>query len=390
MKKIVIVTPYFAPAWAYGGPPKVLYNLAESLIQKKYHVKVITTDAKDSNRNPQLFEEKTGVKIYRFRNISNALAYKSKLFIIPRLLSKTKHILDPADLVLFSDLRTFINWQLFPYLVTKKIPYGVFAYGQIPYDKGMKAIVKRIFDKLWVKDFIAKASYRFAQTEHEREMYSQFFDIPLNRIMLLPLPIKTFGNNINNQKLADFRKKYHIKTTDKVLLFVGRLNYLKGIDLLIKAVIPLLRKNNQLKLMVVGRDDGIEADLKSLVPNDLVEKVIFTGPLYNDDALSAYKSSTCFVFTPRYYEETSVAALDALSYGIPVIVTRQSDIPGLEKYGAGLVIKNTSDTIQEGVISLLGRVERGPDKIKKQCLSLIEDIYKSDKVTDKLLGYIQT
>ena len=47
--KILIITPYFEPAWAYGGPPKVLSDLSKYLIKKGHQVTVYTTDVLDKN-----------------------------------------------------------------------------------------------------------------------------------------------------------------------------------------------------------------------------------------------------------------------------------------------------------------------------------------------------
>ncbi|MEM4270770.1 MAG: hypothetical protein QXO70_01595, partial [Candidatus Pacearchaeota archaeon] len=166
VKNIIFVTPYFAPAWSYGGPPKVLYILARELRRKGKEVKVITTDALDAKRNNCLREDFEGVQVFRFKTVSNTLAYKFKIFIVPNFLERVKKILEEGEIILFSEIRSIINWQIYPYLVKRKIPYGIFAFGTIPYGCGLKAFIKKIFDKWWVKDFVKRASFYFAQTEH--------------------------------------------------------------------------------------------------------------------------------------------------------------------------------------------------------------------------------
>lgn len=388
VKNITFVSQYFAPAWAYGGPPKVFYLLAKELIKKEKNVRVITSDALNNKRNDLLFEKMDGIEVYRFKTISNLLAYKLKIFAVPNILDKVKKILDHSDIVLFSDLRVILNWQLYGYLLKKDIPYGIFPFGEIPYGSGLKAAIKKIFDGWWTRNFVKKASFRFAQTEHEREMFRQFFNIPLARTQLLPLPVEEKQHVTDVNLLKSFRSRWNIDEDDKVLLFLGRLHYLKGVDILIRAVEPLLKNDKRLKLLIVGRNDGEENNLRLLVSADLNKQIIFTGPLYEKDAFCAYNISSCFVFTPRHYEETSLAALEALSLGIPVLTIYEADIPFLEKYRAGLVVKNDVFTIRQSIIEMLNKITKDKKAIHVQTKKLIKDYFLAEKIAKKLLNYL--
>jgi hypothetical protein len=170
VKNIVIVTQYFAPAWAYGGPPKELFILAKELVKQGIKVTVITSDSMDDSRNTITDEILDGIQVYRFKSLSNLLAFKYKLIIIPNIIHKVINLFDKTDLVIFSDVRAILNWQLYPYILKKNIPYGVFAFGELPVGFGKLRIIKQLFDLIWTKEFITKASYRFAQTEHEQVM----------------------------------------------------------------------------------------------------------------------------------------------------------------------------------------------------------------------------
>lgn len=390
VKNIVFVTPYFAPAWSYGGPPKVLHTLASELVRKGKKVKVITCDTQDLRRNTKLREEFDGIEVFRFQTVSNTLSYKLKLFIVPHMLSKTNEILKWADVVLFSDVRTIINWQLYPFVLSQNIPYGIFSFGEIPRGYGLRAIVKYFSDKFWVDDFVKKATFRFAQTSHEQEMYHACFDIPLDKTQLLSIPVDQEAADEKQTGLSNFKNKWQITDHDRIILFVGRLHYLKGIDIIINSVSPCLEENHSLKLMIVGRDDGEEKKLKNMINSSLRKQIIFTGPLYEKEVINAYKCASLFLFTPRFYEETSLAALMALRYGIPVITTYEAEIPYLEDYQAGFLVENNIVTIREAVIKLLKMKNNGLNSMKKQAKQLITNHFTSDKITIKLLSYIET
>lgn len=386
-KHIVIVTPYYAPAWSYGGPPKVLSTLAELLHDKGYQVNVITSDSLGEKRSKKGFELRNGVRVNRFSTISNPLSYNYKLFYIPKLWEQTQHILTKADLVLFSDVRSLLSWQLFPNLLEQKIPYGIFLFGQVERgSEGLKSWLKLIFDLLWVRKYIQKATWLFAQTDHEAKITTSILGAAPETIHLSLLPIPPLPQVTKSQRLL-FRKQHGIKETDKVILFVGRLHYLKGVDLLINAVSHLQKARKNLKLIIVGRDDGVEKELRKQVSPTLISRIIFTGPLYEADARAAYSASDIFVFTPRFYEETSTASLEALAMGIPVITTKQAEVPYLEQYKAGVIITNSKINIARAISKMLD--ENNANVRSRNARRLIKEKYLSIKVAEQLLNALE-
>lgn len=160
IKHIVIVTSYYAPAWAYGGPPVVLSTLAKELVRQGYKVSVITTDVLDEKRNKVLEERIDGVDVYRYPTISNTLAYRFKFFYSPTA-NRASNIVKTGDYILFSDLRSIFNLQLYNLVSHDNVSYGIFPFGQVSYDQGVKKVIKRIFDTWWVRDFVNGASHVF-------------------------------------------------------------------------------------------------------------------------------------------------------------------------------------------------------------------------------------
>ncbi len=388
IKNVVIISQYFSPAWSYGGPPRALFTLAKELLKQRKKVNVITTDVLDEKRNMILEETLDSIKIIRCKTISNYLSYKMKLIIAADVLEKSKEIIKQADVVLFSDVRAIINWQLYSFVYNQNIPYGIFAFGEIPHGQGFKSYVKKIMDYWWVNDFVKKATFRFAQTLHEQQMFLDYFKLSHSHTQLLPLPIELKQQKVDKKLSEYYKKKWGIKGDDQIILFVGRLHFLKGIDLLISAIMPLLRDNPHLKLLIAGRDDGEEPKLRNLVTLQFKEQIIFTGPLYEKDVACAYNLASCFVLTPRFYEETSLASLEALSYGVPVVVSKEADIPYLEEYKVGYVVDNDSDSIKKAVMRILEKVKKDKTQIRANAQKLISDKFSASTVARKLLSII--
>ena len=388
LKEITFVTQYFAPSWGYGGPPKVLYTFAKELVKLGIKINVITTDVLDEGRNKILYEVLDKIEIFRSRTLSNYAAYKTKLIYAPNILDHSKQIIDKSDLVLFSDIRAIINWQIYPYVIKHKIPYGIFAFGEIPHGYGIKSIIKKLFDEIWVDNFVKNAKWLFVQTEHEKYMYKSVFGIVKERIDLLPLPVENLPNKPSQLLIKEFKNKWDIKSDDKVIIFVGRINVLKGIDILLNSVENLLKKDKRLKLVIVGRDDGYLKTLLSSISPLLKKQIIYIGPLYNKELEIAFSVSACFVITPRIYEETSMASLQALASGLPVVVTKEAEIPYLMDYQAGYIVENNTHKVEEAVKKIIYSSDMGKNFVKSEAIKCIDDHFSAEKVTKQLLQLI--
>ena len=117
---------------------------------------------------------------------------------------------------------------------------------------------------------------------------------------------------------ADIRRQFHLSADDFVILFVGSGFRRKGLNSLIKAV--SLLKEKKVKLLVVGKDRKMPY-LKLVKKLGLENKVIFTGGLR--ETYKLYAAADIFVF-PTLYEPFGNVCLEALSSGLPLIVSRSS------------------------------------------------------------------
>lgn len=109
------------------------------------------------------------------------------------------------------------------------------------------------------------------------------------------------------------------------MLFIGRYDvYFKGLDVLLDAVTmisdDMRRKNISLTLFGTGKPQDEEALIKRIKNNKLSDIVNLNGPVFGDDKIAQYQSFDCFVQTSRS-EGQPLGVMEALSYGMPVIVT---------------------------------------------------------------------
>jgi len=122
---------------------------------------------------------------------------------------------------------------------------------------------------------------------------------------------------------------------------------------MLDVISEIINKNNKVKWVLIGRDDGYLNHINTFInKNNLCKNFIFTGPQYGDDKFQILKRASCFFLAPSHFEETSTASLEALAVGTPCVVSEQCEIPFLEEYGAGKVVKYDKTLLVKAIIDV--------------------------------------
>ena len=380
--RILQVTPYFAPAWAYGGPPRVMYDYAVGLVGRGHDVSVLTTDVLDAERRASpAFETLEGVAVHRLPNLSNSLAWKRKKYLPRGLVNRLAHEIGTYDVVHVTDTRTYLTAAAYLAARARNVPFCLSPHGSLPGSPGLRGRVKAAYDRVLVRPMLASASLLLAQTDHEARLLGEFGGSP-DAIQLLPLPLDVAAVDAGVRP-GTLRDLIGADDRQRIILFLGRIHWLKGLDVLIESVEPLLGRDNI--LVVVGRDDGQWGELARRYAAALAAGTIrFGGPLYGDDRFGAYADADVFCLTPRHWEETSVAALEAAACGTAVVVTEQSDIPGLAEAGGGYVVPLERDQIRTAVVSAL----EGTKDMGARARDHVRSQHDKNAVVERLEAYL--
>jgi glycosyltransferase involved in cell wall biosynthesis len=127
-----------------------------------------------------------------------------------------------------------------------------------------------------------------------------------------------------------FRERFGIPEEGRVILYVGRIAKSKGIETLVRAFCLLCKKRADVKLAIVGPDDGYLHVLKEMVRVlNLEGRVLFAGFLTHEEKLSAYSSADLVVY-PGIYEGFPIVPLEAAIMARPLVV---SNDPGMAFVG---------------------------------------------------------
>ena len=381
--KILQVIPYFYPAWAYGGPPRNLYGLCKELVKRGHEVTAFTTDTLDGrNRIKEKRETADGIEIRRFSNLNNWVAFRHRIFLSPGMIGAMRKDLKNYDVVHLNEVRTLQNLLAHHYARQKDVPYVVQTRGSLV-NVITKQKLKSLFDVVGGRTLLKDAARLIAVAPLEVAQYMSY-GVGEEAIDIIP-------NGIDLTEFKDlpprgnFRQKHGLDSKHKVVLFLGRLHRIKGIDLLIKSFADIAGDFSDARLVIAGPDDGYLPLLQSLVGElKLGEKVIFTGPVYGEQKLAAYVDADLYALTSSY-EVFGISILESLACGTPVIVTDRCGIADIVKDKAGLVVPYETAPLKDALRQMLGD-ERKRQQYGREGQALVRGKYGWGAIAEQTEG----
>jgi len=306
-------------------------------------------------------QESDGVTVRFFQNATPPIARPLKFFAGYEICKSLKHEIRHFDIVHLHEHRTFQNIVVHHYAKKYGVPYVLQAHGTLPRIIAKKRL-KWIYDVLFGYELLRGASRVIALSRVETEQYRKM-GVPEEKIEIIPNGIDLSEYSVLPPK-GCFKKKFGIGNNEKIVLYLGRIHRIKGIDILVKAFTDVVEKLKDVRLVVVGPDDGYLSELKALIKALKIEnRVLITGPMYGEDKLEAYVDADVYVL-PSRYETFPMGLLEAYACGKPVIA---SNLGGLKE----LLINETTGLSVE---------PRNPEELAKSILYLLNDHKAAEEI----------
>ena len=224
-----------------------------------------------------------------------------------------------------------------------------------------------------------ESSEVIVNSNYMRSELQRLFGLPYEKINVIPN-----GVNLNMydgiEKDYDFRRKYAMDN-EKIILFMGRLVYEKGIQTLIAAMPKILNHYHDAKLLIAGKGGMIDELRNQVNYLGLGNKVYFTGYLGSKDVQRMYKCADVSVF-PSTYEPFGIVALEAMLSGTPIVV---SDVGGLNEivdHGVNGMksYAGNANSLADSILTLLFD-QKLCDTVTKNAVSKVKDEYNWTKIT---------
>jgi glycosyltransferase involved in cell wall biosynthesis len=238
------------------------------------------------------------------------------------------------------------------------------------WDLTNKRLKKRVYSWLFQRRALQGAGCLRALSEQEASDYRSYG---------LKNPIAIVPNGVAPLDRVDpdaCFQKYPFLNGKKIVLFLSRIHRKKGIFELLRAWPSVVAKHGDAHLLVAGADFENDGDIARQIVQRLGTSgsVTFCGVLNGVPKLGALSASTLFCL-PSHSEGMSIAVLEALSIGLPVVITKACNVGGVGETGSGYLTAADPDELAENICAGLSLTQAGWRSMSDSARLLARDRY---------------
>jgi glycosyltransferase involved in cell wall biosynthesis len=321
-----------------GGPPIVLHGLAAAQVRAGLDVRVVATWTTDPVPGVVAELEAKGVRVTHIGPARNPMSRHPE----------TARVLD--ELVRDADVvHVHAVWEQIQHLACRAarrrgVPYVFTPHGMLDPWNRSNGYWKKWLYLLWrMRRNLERAAAIHFATDMERDAVARLRLRP-------PAIVEPFGLDAADftdlPPRGEFRARYLQVGDRKLVVFLGRLDYGKGLELLIPAFAKIAR--DDAALVIVGPDShsGYRQTVeRMIVEQTLADRVVLTGMLTGRDKLAALVDAHVMA-QPSFHENFGLAVIEGLACGTPVVVSDQVYLwPKIKEAGVGGVTRLTVDDV---------------------------------------------
>jgi len=197
--------------------------------------------------------------------------------------------------------------------------------------------------------------------QHTATTYSKISVLQDTKYMVVNNGLKDEYKKLSPSQKTSIRKRYHIKETEKVIFFSGRLDEIKGIYCLIEAFQKVIRTQPDAHLLIAGEGDFTKLLSKSRYAGS---KITFLGFLNKSELFDFYRIADIGI-SCSIHEEFGLVALEMMMHELPVIVTNTG--------GLAEIIEDNMDGLKVKVVYKKGQRTIDVDQLAKKISFLIDN-----------------
>jgi glycosyltransferase involved in cell wall biosynthesis len=344
---VLHVTPYFAPAFCYGGPPRSVLGLCRGLQRAGVEIEVFTTaanGASDLPASPPEGERYEGVPVRYFPR-----AFPRRLFAAAGLSAALASRLTGYDLMHAHGLWNAPAWIAARHARHAAVPYVLSPRGML--DAGSMARHPRRKQLVyWVRERrnLAGAAFLHATSPAEAEALEQHnLGVP---IVMLPNGVEARNGDARTRGV--FRRRQGLEADVPLIAFLGRIHPTKRLDLLAAAFDRVRAGYPGACLVIAGPDEGGHRRRVEPCFREAGETVHWVGEMQETEKWTLLADADALVMCSES-ESFGISVAEALAAGVPVVVTRTCPWPEVQTAGCGFWVPQNAEAIASALLQLL-------------------------------------
>jgi len=339
MRRILLISNYYS-SYISAGTSQRTKDFKKGLSSKGWECIVITINRK---KQP-IKNEPDKESIFPIYSLSER--YPIPIYPLIRFLNLVRS----SNVVHIIDHWSGLNIISIIFCLLTNTPYIYSPCGALR-PIGKNIFIKKIYNFFFLHFIFNNAKYIFAVTNQEKQ--------EIIYLTKKKLDIKSIPNGIwiDSQKILP--NNFHTKSKLNLLappkqfiLFVGRLSYIKGPDLLFEAFLKINDREN-FSLIFAGPEDNMkEKILKELANNSNIKNVYFLGSV-NNEVRNLYMKNALLTVIPSRKEAMSMVALETSILGTPFLATSTCGLDDFISNSAGFICEPNPISIAKSLNNLL-------------------------------------
>ncbi len=347
--KILHVIANLAPR--YGGPSRACREMARAVAQLGHEVSIYTTNQDGPGELAVPVDRpvwQDGVEI-RYFPIQAPRFWGTSLPLARGLGRK----IPAVDLVHIHSLYLFHDLVAGRYCRGYAVPYLLRPHGTLdPFIHRRHRGRKRLMELLFEHRNIRGAAALHFTTAEEQELAAPFTLQTPGLVVPLGIDFEEFAAM---PEPGQFRRAHPEIGDQPIILFFGRVNFKKGLDILARACGAVARRREDVHLVIAGPDnEGWGGRVRAwLAEAGVLGRTTFTGMLLGPEKLAVLRDASLFVL-PSYSENFGLAVIEAMAAGLPVIISDKVNIwREVQAGGAGRVVPVDSGALADQILEIL-------------------------------------
>ena len=252
--------------------------------------------------------------------------------------------------------------------------------------------IERAVGKGYLKDKIIKGIIRNIEACDEVWVVSEGAGENLKSLgykgdfIVMPNGVDIPKGKVSKEEIEKYTGEYSLPENVPVFLFVGRMAWYKGLDIILEGLAKLKETGEDFRMVFVGGGLDFDEVKKYSEELGLSEKCIFTGPINNRNAIRAFYSRADLFLFPSVYDTNGLVVREAAACGLAsVLIKKSCAAEGILDCETGFTIENSAESLVEKLVFLC----KNRELMKKVGENAAEKIYISweDSVANAVKRY---